>query len=839
MTLPVGQDKVEWNIAKVKVQSIHAGVAAPDFSATTLEGKPFKLADQRGKLVLLDFWATWCGPCVAEIPNVKSLYEKYGGENFVVVGISFDEDAATARKFTSDRRLPWIQIWAEGADDGPVAGLYGVGGIPVTFLIGPDGKVIERDLHGEELTDTVAREMRKLAGGDAGEESKGEASKFAGALKRLLSGVRSALPAPLPEESPEARAVLDATLARYRALRSYRDCFSTQARLVQGDQPPQVGMIEGSLAWAEDRIAAKSDLLHVYADGREVTRYWPDAARFMHQSQPSDLVDALGKSEWFSFGPHDPGIHPLAKILASTDETTGPILVVTGVEPATRENRSGRALHGRFRMKGLDEGDALPFTAFIDDRRQLFEEFRLDYTEAYRTALRESYEGDPEAVKEAEIVITLRDIETNGTIENTAFVLNAPAAREFNPFGGVQMDEGPQPGDLIGRLAPSLSATAHDGSCFNLADHRDQAVLVVFWASWAPQAETVLRELQGLVRNDDAIVRVVGVSRNGPAGDEAVRGVIARSGATYPQIADHDGRLGESWNVTCLPLIYVVDPEGRVSGMFSSWSDETRRALADALAKTVLADSTTGSDAIATDAPKDVPGGMTLRADGAPLDDARVRVVSTDQLMGSRWNMSEQDIDADGEAELVFPDWQGGLRIVKPSTGDIEHIRLTGLNGANVQSVRGVRVDGETCWICTAQSFHVADGARQGKMSINFHAPQGELLWTFLPEVGSGMDSQAQAAAGDIDGDGHIEYVIGLTSFTREQTGENEYRLNEMRGRLIWLDHQGRCIADRELDSGVEMLYVSAGAPGAPAAVLCFSGGQLERYTLAPEKRSD
>ena len=277
---------MERDVAKVKVRSVHAGVMAPDFEAKTLDGRPFKLSELRGKIVLIDFWATWCGPCVAELPNVKKLYEQFGGEHFAVVGISFDRDAATARKFVGARKLPWTQIWAEKADEGQIAGLYGVGGIPATFLIGADGKVIERDMHGETLASTVGREVRKLAGGGGGGDTQEQSSSLVVGLMRSVfqsAGVKP--PVELPDESPEARKVLDATLAHYRTLKSYRDSFSYVARLKQKDEVEEAAQIDGSLVWDGERIANRSDVLHVYGDGRQVTLYWPDAGT-LHTTGP-------------------------------------------------------------------------------------------------------------------------------------------------------------------------------------------------------------------------------------------------------------------------------------------------------------------------------------------------------------------------------------------------------------------------------------------------------------------------------------------------------------------------------------------------------------------------
>ena len=168
IVLPVGQSTLVRNVEKVKLLGILTGKPAPEFTATTLDGKSFKLADLRGKVVLVDFWAAWCGPCVAELPNLKKLHDEYTDRGLVVVSISFDRSAEAACKYVAEKQMSWTQIWAEKADKGPLAELYGVNAIPATFLSGPDGKVIAKDARGDELQGLVQKEIGKLNAGATG-----------------------------------------------------------------------------------------------------------------------------------------------------------------------------------------------------------------------------------------------------------------------------------------------------------------------------------------------------------------------------------------------------------------------------------------------------------------------------------------------------------------------------------------------------------------------------------------------------------------------------------------------------------------------------------------------
>lgn len=135
--------------------TLSKGMAAPDFTSLTLKGNPFTLSSLKGKIVLLDFWASWCAPCIEEQPELLKMYAQYKPQVdegiFEIVGFSLDNKKESWEKVVNRFQIPWPQVSDLKFWRSPIVKDYGISELPFNLILDPEGNVIATNLHGEEL----------------------------------------------------------------------------------------------------------------------------------------------------------------------------------------------------------------------------------------------------------------------------------------------------------------------------------------------------------------------------------------------------------------------------------------------------------------------------------------------------------------------------------------------------------------------------------------------------------------------------------------------------------------------------------------------------------------
>ena len=147
----------DFHIKVIELGKLAIGTEAPEIALNDINGKPLKLSSLRGKIVLVDFWASWCPPCRKEMPNVKRLYEKFHNKGFDIYAVSLDKEKEAWLSAIKADKLTWTQVSDLQYWNSAIVKLYNIEGIPFTVLLDKNGVIIAKGLLGEELENQLTQ----------------------------------------------------------------------------------------------------------------------------------------------------------------------------------------------------------------------------------------------------------------------------------------------------------------------------------------------------------------------------------------------------------------------------------------------------------------------------------------------------------------------------------------------------------------------------------------------------------------------------------------------------------------------------------------------------------
>jgi thiol-disulfide isomerase/thioredoxin len=144
-----------------KLRDLAIGKVAPEIEGVDIDGRPLKLSDHRGKVVVLTFWATWCGPCMELVPHERALVERLAGKPFVLLGISGDEDRERAKRAVVEERITW-KSWWNGGPTGPITETFSVEGWPTVYVLDARGTIRSKEVFEKKLDEAVDALLKEM-----------------------------------------------------------------------------------------------------------------------------------------------------------------------------------------------------------------------------------------------------------------------------------------------------------------------------------------------------------------------------------------------------------------------------------------------------------------------------------------------------------------------------------------------------------------------------------------------------------------------------------------------------------------------------------------------------
>jgi thiol-disulfide isomerase/thioredoxin len=546
-----------------------------------LEGKPFDWKAYAGKVVLVDFWATWCGPCLAEIPNIEKNFEEFQPRGFEVVGVNLDTNVEDVKRFFSVQELKWptvtSQVVVEGKADPedfgalPMAAKCGVDAIPFLVLVGKDGKVDSLHVRGPKLRSRLVALL--------GEETPAEKP----------AGDKPAADKPAADKPAEEKPSGDKPTAEEKPAEDKPAADKPAAEKPAADKPaasPGVSVVAAVIAAlfaAEEPAAAPPPV----ADDPAINPY-----RAKPGLSPADLVQyvlrMLDKPKTIQTRP------------GFTEAVADACDRVLSAEPAAKEVDFFIAAESKFQIlhkdacAGSDDADK-QLVAFVekmkDDQRPRIAR-QVAFFQQERKVLN-AVEAPAEQIPA--LLAELKEFYAKEKLEakhlrmasSTVALINkledgVQRESHFTEFGGTfakssdkelarygkKLAKKPETSgsDLVGKPL-ELAGTTAKGANFAWDAFRGKVVLVDFWATWCGPCRREMPNVKALYeKHGDKGFEVVGVSLD--QDQEALAAYLEENEIPWDTLAgDGTQELAGKYGVRAIPTMMLVDKEGKIAGV--------------------------------------------------------------------------------------------------------------------------------------------------------------------------------------------------------------------------------------------------------------------------------
>jgi peroxiredoxin len=659
--------------------------------------------------------------------------------------------------------------------------------------------------------------------------------------------------------TPSAESLLDRAVETYRALQTYEDEWKVSYDMVLEDKDAQEMFgpsdMETTLKLAftrPNRLALETDQVEVYCDGVHLWTVMPVYGQFTEERAP-DTIDAGTIGPPFcGGGPTGTSPHPILALLVSPQgsfmKALPEIESLGEVVEAEWQGRPGHRVTAQMQMPGMMSDIPGELSIWVDGQTGLIREFRFDMTAAANAMADEmrqmqGEEEDEDAgwmdamprYEKLVIVMAAESVVCNAEIPPKRFAFgNEAEYEEVEEFSWGAMGASDQQ-ELVGEPAPEFTAKDIDGAELSLSELKGRVVVLDFWATWCGPCVQAIPHVQTLAeRFADEPVTVLGINRDTPGSEQRVARFLEKKEVTFRQVLDGEGKIAEAYRVTGIPCTVLIDREGIIQDIRIGFMPGQEGDIAEDINRLRAGESLFDPD--------DVARRRERRDDRAERDDAPTTVVGLDPVAPDRladagrlpgqfngYQARAIDVDGDGRDELVMPGLQGGAVVVAADGSSTRRVRFRGLPAyGGMTSAEIVDVGGRLHWLVIAQQYAYRGDQRS---VVGLFDADGEPLWKYRPDLPEGVSSMLTVSPGDLDADGTVEFVVGLTTYNMQSSGRDAWTQTSQRAYLAVLGGGGEVLSLRRAGQYIQAVWV-ADAPDSSGlrTILCVADGRIRRY---------